>query len=43
MTCELCETDGGEILWQNELCRVVLVDDADYPGFCRVIQELVRN
>mgnify|MGYP001384054620 CR=1 FL=1 len=37
MTCELCETDGGEILWQNELCRVVLVDDADYPGFCRVI------
>lgn len=37
MTCELCETDGGEILWQNELCRVVLVDDPDYPGFCRVI------
>lgn len=37
MACELCETDGGEILWQNELCRVVLVDDPDYPGFCRVI------
>lgn len=35
--CELCETDGGEVLWQNELCRLVLVDDADYPGFCRVI------
>lgn len=35
--CELCETDGGEILWQNELCRVVLVDDPDYPGYCRVI------
>ena len=37
MYCELCETPGGEVLWQNELCRVVLVEDADYPGFCRVI------
>ena len=25
------------MLWQDELCRVVLVDDRDYPGFCRVI------
>jgi diadenosine tetraphosphate (Ap4A) HIT family hydrolase len=24
-------------LWQDELCRVVLVEDRDYPGFCRVI------
>ena len=37
MNCELCTAPGGEILWQNELCRVVLVEDADYPGFCRVI------
>lgn len=37
MKCELCEKDGGEILWFDGLCRVVLVDDADYPGFCRVI------
>ena len=35
--CELCESVGGEILWQDESCRVVLVDDRDYPGFCRVI------
>ena len=35
--CELCRTDGGEILWRNGLCRVVLVGDPDYPGFCRVI------
>lgn len=35
--CELCATPGGEILWQNTLCRVIAVDDADYPGFCRVI------
>jgi diadenosine tetraphosphate (Ap4A) HIT family hydrolase len=25
------------VLWQNELCRVVRVDEPDYPGFCRVI------
>ena len=35
--CELCNAAGGELLWQNELCRVVLVGDADYRGFCRVI------
>ncbi|MGY1488906.1 HIT family protein [Methylobacillus pratensis] len=35
--CDLCTTAGGEILWQDELCRVVRVEDQDYPGFCRVI------
>jgi diadenosine tetraphosphate (Ap4A) HIT family hydrolase len=25
------------VLWQNDLCRVVRVDEPDYPGFCRVI------
>jgi diadenosine tetraphosphate (Ap4A) HIT family hydrolase len=36
-TCELCAQPGGDILWRNDKLRVVLVDDADYPGFCRVI------
>lgn len=35
--CELCEQVGGTLLWQDASCRVVLVEDADYPGFCRVI------
>lgn len=35
--CELCQKTGGDLIWQSELCRVVLVDDQDYPGFCRVI------
>lgn len=35
--CELCHTPGGEVLWEDGLCRVVAVADADYPGFCRVI------
>jgi diadenosine tetraphosphate (Ap4A) HIT family hydrolase len=35
--CEFCASPGGAILWQNGLCRVVRVDEPDYPGFCRVI------
>jgi diadenosine tetraphosphate (Ap4A) HIT family hydrolase len=35
--CELCDSLGGELIWQDEFCRVVLLDDVDYPGFCRVI------
>jgi len=35
--CELCDQVGGTLLWQDASCRVVLVADADYPGFCRVI------
>jgi diadenosine tetraphosphate (Ap4A) HIT family hydrolase len=35
--CELCDSPGGDPLWQNGFCRIVLIDDPDYPGFCRVI------
>ncbi len=35
--CELCQQPGGTLLWRNGLCRVVLVADPLYPGFCRVI------
>jgi diadenosine tetraphosphate (Ap4A) HIT family hydrolase len=35
--CELCITPGGTVLWQDAQCRVVLVNEAGYPGFCRVI------
>lgn len=27
------------MLWRDEFCRIVLVDDPDYPGFCRVVLE----
>jgi diadenosine tetraphosphate (Ap4A) HIT family hydrolase len=37
MSCELCETAGGDPVWQDAKCRVVRVADPDYPGFCRVI------
>jgi diadenosine tetraphosphate (Ap4A) HIT family hydrolase len=35
--CPLCDVPGGEILWQDDFCRVVLADEPDYPGFLRVI------
>jgi len=37
MTCELCTQPGGKLLWQDAVCRIVLVDEPGYPGFCRVI------
>ena len=38
--CELCDSPGGEILWQDERCRVLRVGGAEaaaFPGFCRVV------
>lgn len=35
--CELCDQPGGEVLVQQPDFRVVLVDDKNYPGFCRVV------
>lgn len=38
--CELCASLGGELLWEDDLCRVVRVTDSAaeaFPGFCRVI------
>ena len=36
-TCELCNAEGGVLLWRDPVCRIVAVEDEDYPGFCRVI------
>jgi diadenosine tetraphosphate (Ap4A) HIT family hydrolase len=38
--CELCAASGGEIIWQDGLCRVVRVGDEEgqaFAGFCRVV------
>jgi len=37
MACELCDENGGDVLWRDERCRVVQVDEPGYPGYCRVI------
>lgn len=36
MTCPLCQPSLHETLWQDDFCRVVLLNDADYPAYCRV-------
>jgi len=36
MTCALCQPCTHTILWQDDFCRVVLLNDADYPAYCRV-------
>lgn len=35
--CELCDVDKGEVVFSSARWRVLLVDDANYPGFCRVV------
>jgi diadenosine tetraphosphate (Ap4A) HIT family hydrolase len=37
MDCVFCREEGGVVLWQDDAMRVVLADEHDYPGFCRVI------
>lgn len=34
--CELCAPLPG-VIWSNAQFSVILVDDASYPGFCRVV------
>jgi diadenosine tetraphosphate (Ap4A) HIT family hydrolase len=36
-TCPLCLADAADSLWHDDFCRVIWVDEPDYPGFCRVI------
>jgi diadenosine tetraphosphate (Ap4A) HIT family hydrolase len=35
--CPLCRPEQETVLWSDTRCRVILVDDPDYAGFCRVI------
>jgi len=37
MSCELCDADGGRVLWRDDFCRVVRPAVEGYPGFLRVI------
>jgi len=36
VNCPLCTAPTNEILWQDDFCRIVLLDDQDYPSYCRV-------
>ena len=37
MACELCETVGGQVLWEDDYCRAVWAYTQDHPGVCRVV------
>lgn len=37
MNCELCSAVAESVIWRGQHCRVIYVEDANYPGFCRVI------
>ena len=37
MTCVLCDTDGGELIWRGERLRVIRADEAGFPAFYRVV------
>ena len=37
MTCDLCNTLGGRLLWQDDRVRVVYVDEPGFAGYCRVV------
>lgn len=39
--CALCLPTPHTALWQDDFCRVVLLNDADYPAYCRV--ELIEH
>ena len=35
--CPLCFPEQEKVLWQDASCRVIRLDDPDYPGYCRLI------
>lgn len=35
--CVLCDASDETVLWQDTICRVILANEPDYPGFLRVI------
>jgi len=39
--CVLCKDEPkpeeGQLIWRGDDCRIILVNDSDLPGFCRVI------
>ena len=35
--CELCENDGGVVLFRNQSLRIVRVEDTQHPSYLRVV------
>jgi diadenosine tetraphosphate (Ap4A) HIT family hydrolase len=41
MTCAICNSNEGEIIWTDNTLRIVLIDHPEYKGYCRV--ELINH
>ena len=37
MSCVLCDTDGGELVWRGDKLRVIRAEEAGFPAFYRVV------
>ena len=37
MDCPLCALPPEHVIWEDDRCRVIRVDDPAHPGFCRVV------
>ena len=37
MTCPLCMTDGGQLVWRGTHLRVIRADEPGFPAFYRVV------
>ena len=35
--CAELKPEEGQLIWRGDDCRIITVNDADLPGFCRVI------
>ncbi|MDA8363180.1 MAG: HIT family protein [Gammaproteobacteria bacterium] len=35
--CPMCLASDENVLWHGRRCRIILVDDEDHAGYCRVI------
>jgi diadenosine tetraphosphate (Ap4A) HIT family hydrolase len=37
--CELCSPSGEDLIWSDDFCRVIRVDEKNHPVFLRVITQ----
>ncbi len=36
-TCFFCSNLGGEVLYRNNLFRIIAIDEPNYPGYLRIV------
>lgn len=41
--CVYCHPTGERVVWQDQYCRVLLAQEAGFPGWCRVVWQQHRS